>query len=251
MASTSPKPSAAASTSAKPSRAASTASAPTPTAVASTPRSAQGASTLLDSALSAMLARKSVHLACSTPSSAGVFVESIDAGVASGRNASTEGDVSITNVLVDGIAYLSTNTAGVFASEGIPEAEAGKLAAGEWLSIGPGQSYGHVYLDYANAIEGMTVADQTEFLRLTGPLKRTAATWAQGVSVYGVTGDAPSSFGKGATESVYIAATDAPLPVSVTRHSSNGTRTCDYSGWDESLNLTAPANVVPITAIPK
>ncbi len=178
-------------------------------------------------------------------------MESIDASVASGRNASTEGDVSITNVLVDGIAYVSTNTAGVFASEGIPEAEAEKLAAGEWLSIRPGQSYGHAYLDYANAIEGMTVADQTESLRLTGPLKRTAATWAQGVSVYGVTGDAPSSFGKGATESVYIAAAGAPLPVSVTTHSSNGSRTCDYSGWDEPLNLTAPANVVPITAIPK
>ncbi|MGH3246506.1 MAG: hypothetical protein ACRDOI_09875, partial [Trebonia sp.] len=133
-----------------------------PTAVALTPRSAQGASTLLDSALSAMLARTSVHLACSTPSAAGVFVESIDVGVASGRDASTEGDVSITSVLVDGIAYLSTNTAGIFASEGIPEAEAGKLAAGQWLSIGPGQSYGHVYLDYANAVRGMTVASKAE-----------------------------------------------------------------------------------------
>jgi hypothetical protein len=34
-------------------------------------------------------------------------------------------------------------------------------------------------------------------------------------------------------------------------HSSNGTRTCDYSGRDEPLNLTAPANVAPTTAIPK
>ncbi|MGH3253167.1 MAG: hypothetical protein ACRDOI_44090, partial [Trebonia sp.] len=130
-------------------------------------------------------------------------------------------------------------------------AEAGKLAAGQWLSIGPGQSYGHVYLDYANAVRGMTVASKAEFLRLTGPLKRTAETWDQGVPVYGVTGDAPSFLGKGTTESVYIAATGAPLPVSVTRHATKGTTTCHYSGWGEPLNLTAPANVVPITAIPK
>lgn len=250
----SPKPSAAASTSAEPSAAASTAQAPTrtqtPTAVASTPRSAQSASALLDSALSAMQAQQSVHVVCSTPDSQGVSVDSKDAGVASGRVATTEGDLSITTVLVDGIAYVNTNTAGVWVTEGIPQAEAGKLAPGEWVSFKPGQSYGSKYLSYANAIEGMTVADQAAYLQLTGSLTRTAATSAQGVSVYGVTGDAPPSSGTGATESVYIAAAGAPLPVRVTVHSSSGTTTCDYSGWDESLNLTAPTNVVPVTAIP-
>lgn len=246
------KLSAAASASAKPSSGASTASAPAPTTVAPTPRGKQTAATLLDSALSAMLAKQSVHLACTTTSSTGVSTESMGVGVASGRDASSEGDVSIVNMLVDGIAYISTNTAGIFAAQGIPQAEAEKLAGGEWLSIRPGQSYGHVYLDYSNAIEGMTIADQADFLRLTGSLKRTGATWAQGASVYGVSGDAPPSAWKGATtESVYIAATGAPLPVSVTVHLSSGTRTCDFSGWDEPLNLTAPGNVVPITAIPK
>jgi hypothetical protein len=88
-------------------------------------------------------------------------------------------------------------------------------------------------------------------LRLSGPLKRTGATTAQGVPVYGVSGQLPSSRGQAGTQTVYIAATGAPLPVSETIHSSGGTGTCDYSGWGKPLHLTAPANVIPVTAIPK
>lgn len=197
-----------------------------------------------------MQAQQSVHVVCSAPSAQGDDVNTEDVTVANGRAVNTEGDVTITTTLVDGIAYVSTNTAGVWVSEGIPAAEAAKLAAGEWVSFKPGQSYGSKYLSYANAIEGMTVADQVAFLQLTGSLTRTAATSAQGVSVYGVTGNAPSS-GAGGTESVDIAATGAPLPVRVTVQSGSGTITCDYSGWDEPLTLTAPTNVVPVTAIPR
>lgn len=249
--STSAKPSAAASTSAKPSSGASTVSAPTPTAVASTPRGEQTASALLDSALSAMQAQQSVHMACTSSSSAGSDVDTIDVSVASGRIASNDGDFSITNMLVGGIAYVSTDNAGVWESEGIPQAEAEKLAAGEWLSIGPGQSYGNKYLYYAEASADLTVADQADLLRLSGPLERTGATTAQGVPVYGVSGQVPSSRGQDGAQTVYIAATGTPLPVSETIHSSSGTGTCDYSGWDEPLNLTAPSNVLPISAIPK
>jgi hypothetical protein len=161
---------------AEPTGSGSTASAPAPTAVAATPRGEQTASALLDSALSAMLAKQSVHLACTMPTKTGAYVESIDVGTASGRVASTEGDVSITNM---------------------------------------------------------------------------RAAWAQGVSVYGVSGGAPSSGGPpGATKSVYIAAAGAPLPASVTEHSNTGTATCEFSGWNEPLHLTAPANVIPITSIP-
>jgi cytoskeletal protein RodZ len=129
--SASARPSAAASTSAEPSSGASTASAPAPTTAAPTPRGEQTASALLDSALSAMPAQQSVHMACTSTSSAGVATESIDASVASGRNASNEGAFIVTNMLVDGIAYISTDNAGVWETEGVPQAEAEKLAAGE------------------------------------------------------------------------------------------------------------------------
>ena len=154
-------------------------------------------------------------------------------------------------MLVNGIAYISTDNAGVWESEGIPQAEAEKLAAGEWLSIGPGQSYGDKYLYYAEASADLTIADQADLLRLSGPLERTGATTAQGVPVYGVSGHIPSFRGQDGAQTVYIAATGAPLPVSETIHSSSGTETCDYSGWDEPLKLTAPANVLPVSAIPQ
>ena len=88
-------------------------------------------------------------------------------------------------------------------------------------------------------------------LRLSGPLERTGATTAQGVPVYGVSGHEPSFTRLDGTVTVYIAATGAPLPVRVTSQSSSGTGTCDYSGWGKPLNLTAPSNVIPVTAIPK
>jgi hypothetical protein len=108
-----------------------------------------------------------------------------------------------------------------------------------------------VYLSYAHTATGATVADQANLLRLTGSLERTGATSVQGISVYGVSGGGPASYGKGVTESVYIAATGAPLPVSETMHTSSDTTTCNYSGWGEPLNLTAPTNVVPVTSIPQ
>ena len=218
---------------------------------APTPRGEQTASALLDSALSAMQAQQSFHMACTTTSSTGTSTDTMDVSVASGRDVTNEGAFTIANLLVDGIAYVSTGNAGVWESEGIPQAEADKLAAGEWLSIGPGQSYGNKYLYYAEAIAGLTVADQVNLLRLSGTLRRTGATTAQGASVYGVSGDTPSFKGPENAQTVYIAATGAPLPVSETIHSSSGTGTCDYSGWDKPLNLIAPSSVLPVTAIPK
>lgn len=248
---TAAKSSASASTSAKPSSGASTASAPAPTTAAPTPRGEQTASALLDSALSAMQAQQSFHMACTTSSSAaGDATDAMDIGVASGRTVSNEPAFTVTSMLVDGIAYVSTGNAGVWESEGIPQAEADKLAAGKWLSIGPGQSYGNKVLFYAEAIAGLTVADQVSSLRLSGTLKRTGATTAQGVPVYGVSGDLPPSTGVDGTATVYIAATGAPLPVRETINSSDLNRTCDYSGWDKPLNLTAPSNILPVTAIP-
>ena len=248
---TAAKPSAPVSTSARPSSGASTASVPTPTLVAPTPRGEQSASALLDSALSAMQAQQSFHMACTDTSSAGTATDTMDIGVASGRDASNQITFTTTNMLVDGTAYVSTGNAGVWESEGIPQAEADKLAAGEWLSIGPGQSYGNKYLYYAEAILGLTVADQVNLLRLSGTLKRTGATTAQGVPVYGVSGDTPSFKGPETAQTVYIAATGAPLPVSETIYASAATGTCDYSGWNKPLNLIAPSNVLPVTAIPK
>jgi hypothetical protein len=52
------------------------------------------------------------------------------------------------------------------------------------------------------------------------------------------------------TETVDIAASGTPLPVSVSSHSNGTGTTCDFSDWNQPLNLAAPAPVVPITSIP-
>jgi hypothetical protein len=205
----------------------------TPTAAASTPRAAQTPSALLDSALSAVLAQQSVHLACTISSSAGDQTESEDIGTSSGRIVNTTGSVSTSNILVGGVDYFSTNTPAVLTISGISEAEAEKLA-GEWISMRPGDSYGS-YLSYAEGIHGMTLASQADALRLTGPLKRAGSMAVQGVAVYGVSGGASGT----------------PLPVSVSANSGNGiVTTCNFSNWGEPMDLTAPPHPVPLTSIP-
>ena len=163
----------------------------------------------------------------------------------------TTGSVSTSNILVGGLDYFSTNTPGVLTISGISEAEAGKLA-GEWISMPPGDSYGS-YLSYAEGIHGMTLASQADALRLTGPLKRTGSMAVQGVAVYGVSGGATSYFSitKSSTETVYIAASGTPLPVSVSANSGNGiVTTCNFSNWGEPMDLTAPPHPLPLTSIP-
>lgn len=120
-----------------------------------------------------MQAQASVHVACtlSDPTGNESQTESEDIGATSGRIVSTAGSVTISNLLVGGTDYISTNTAGVLAANGIPEAEAEKLA-GEWIAMRPGDSYGNGYLTYANGIRGLTLASQADALRVIAPLTR-------------------------------------------------------------------------------
>ncbi|MGH3212809.1 MAG: hypothetical protein ACRDNO_34125 [Trebonia sp.] len=231
---------------------ASTALAQTPAHATSTPRAAQTPSALLDSALAAMLAQPSVHIACTISSSAGGSTESEDIGTTSGRIVDTSGAASISNLLVGGVDYFSTNTAGVLANNGISEAESQKLT-GEWISMRPGDSYGSGYLSYAEGIHGMTLTSQADAVRLPAPLERTGSMMVHGVAVYGVSGGATSYFAitKSATETVYIAASGTPLPVRVSANSGNGlTTTCNFTNWDEPVGVTAPSRPVPLTSIP-
>ncbi len=236
---------------------ASAAPARTQSAPLPTPRSALAPSALLDDALSAMQAQASVHIGCtlSVPPKKGAEYE--DIGTTSGRILVTEGTLAAASLLVNGIDYQITNTTSVLAANGIPEAESEKLA-GEWISIRPGDSYGTGNLSYTKGIRALTLANQASDLRMTGPLKRTGAAVVDGEDVYGVSGTANIYYSlivngkpQSSTETVYIAASGAPLPVRVSVHASKGSgQTCDFSSWGVHLGLTAPAHSVPLTSIP-
>jgi hypothetical protein len=130
----------------------------------------------------------------------------------------------------------------------LDEGTAALRAAGHAEALG----FDHV-ASYAEGIHGMTLASQADALRLAGPLKRTGSMVVQGVAVYGVSSGATSYFSttNSSTETVYIAASGTPLPVSVSANSGNGiVTTCDFSNWGEPMDLTAPPHPVPLTSIP-
>jgi hypothetical protein len=206
-----------------------------------------------------MSAQKSVHIDCAiripatgNTSSAG-GTESYDVGTDSGRNTSDYGGAGdITDLVVGGVGYESVSNEGVLVASGFSQSSAEELAGG-WFSIHPGDSFGP--FTYANVARGVTIATAANELRMTAPLKRTALTRQQGSAVYGVSGGANAYFSTttnlaSSTETVYIAASGAPLPVSLSARASNGTvTTCDYSRWGEPLHLTAPAHSVPISSV--
>ena len=221
-------------------------------------RAALAPSALLADALSAMRAQASVHISCTLSSPSLTGVELDDIGAASGRVRYTQGTDSAANLLVGGVDYMLTNSAALLAANGIPEAESEKLA-GKWISLRPGDSYGsEENFNYANAIRTLTLDSQASYLRVTGPLKRTGATVVNRKAVYGVSGTATSYYTaivngqpQSPTETVYIAASGAPLPVRVSALTSDGTgKTCDFSGWNEDMGLTAPAHAVPLASLP-
>jgi hypothetical protein len=233
-----------------------------PSAPPATARSALAPSALLDEAVSAMRAQASVHISCtlSSPLSSPTLktVELGDIGATSGRVRATEGSVSAANLLLGGVDYMLTNSAALLASNGIPEAESEKLA-GKWISLRPGDSYGREEnFNYTYSIRTLTLGSQASYLRVTGPLKRTGAAVVDGRNVYGASGTATYYYiavvngqPQSPTETVYIAASGAPLPVRVSSHTSDGSgKTCDFSRWNEDLGLTAPAHAVPLTSLP-
>jgi hypothetical protein len=102
-------------------------------------------------------------------------------------------------------------------------------------------------------------APQGEFCRFpvcrwAGPGRRTRRGMVvQGVAVCRVSGGAASYFSttKGSTETVYIAPSGTPLPVSVSANSGNGVvTTCTFSNWNEPVDLAAPPHSFPLTSIP-
>ena len=229
-----------------------------PSAPPPTPRSALASSALLGDAVSAMRVQASVHISCTLTASSVKGVELGDIGTTSAGVRYTQGTLTGASLLVGGIDYTTTNSAALLAENGIPEAESEELA-GKWISLRPGDSYGReATFTYAYAISTLTLDSQASFLRVSGPLKRTGAAVVNHKDVYGVSGTATSYYiavvnGQPQTpvETVYIAASGPPLPVRVSALTSDGSgKTCDFSGWNEDMSVTAPAHAVPLSSLP-
>jgi hypothetical protein len=119
--------------------------------------------------------------------------------------------------------------------------------AGKWIAVPSSSSF------YAGASSGLTVSSLLTNVTPSAPLSLTKPTTIDGKSVVGVSGGLPSWAQPYVGTFVLYISTEAPyLPVADVVHGIDGsgktmTGTDHMSNFGKPLNLTAPANSIPIS----
>jgi hypothetical protein len=208
------------------------------------------ASQVLDAALAALRAQSSVHVSIVSHAGSMSSVYSDDSGTDSGSQQITvNGTERSTVLLVNGVGYIKGNDLALVNFFGFTQGLAGTLA-GRWISFSPGDTAGGT--SYSEVTSGITLASLADEIGLTGTLTLTGPTQQAGRSVLAVHGT-PAAAGEatpaGTTATLYVPASGTPLPVSFQVNGGAGRETAAFSGWGESLHLSAPSGALAASSI--
>jgi hypothetical protein len=213
------------------------------------PLSQESPSTVLATALGALKAGNSVHIAISSSTSAGSITCSDEATASGGWHVITTGAggrVSI--VLIGSVGYVAGNAAGLLGFMGLPGPEA-HLEAGQWIALRPGQQLGGN--GYDDITSGITLSSVASEVTPAGPLTLTAPATVAGQQVIGVQGRAPASMQLPSTARVtlYLSTVDARPVRYVVSGVSGYTDQLTFSDWDQAVELVVPPHPVPATEV--
>ncbi|HTU73977.1 MAG TPA: hypothetical protein VMG38_10710 [Trebonia sp.] len=218
-------------------------------AASAAPLSEESPSAVLATALAALEAGESVHIAISTTTSQGTVTCSDEATADGGWHVlttETGGHVSI--VLIGTVGYVAGNAAGLVSLMQVPGPEA-HLEAGQWVAVRPGQQVGASSYDYITG--GITLSSVASQVTPTGPLTLTGPVTVDGQQVIGVQGRAPASMqlAAGARATLYVATSDArPVRYEV----SGGSGYFDqvtFGNWGQRVVLVVPPHAIPATQL--
>ncbi|MFL6238557.1 MAG: hypothetical protein ACJ735_03545 [Actinomycetes bacterium] len=143
------------------------------------------------------------------------------------------GSNAMSEVFVDGIAYVKGDAVTLEQIVGLTSAQAKKYA-GKWIAFHSQDEA------YADAIDGMTLAsDLDDSLDLTSA-KKTDVTSVNGVTAIGVSGKDPS----GEAETVLISV-NAPHLLLTAHSSGDGFDVTEtFSQWGQAVHVQAPAGAI-------
>ena len=119
------------------------------------------------------------------------------------------------------------------------KAAAAKRYAGKWIKV-PSSSP-----DYAPIAAGQTIASATSETAMAGSLHLLAQTTKDGLAVIPIAGKFTTS-GVSGTETLFVRATGAPLPVEEDFTVNGQTSTAKYLDWNETIANTVPQGAIPI-----
>jgi hypothetical protein len=208
------------------------------------------AAALLSAARAALTAGGSVHLDIATKSANSVVTFSDDATASGGRQVITfDGTGHATILLISGVDYVQADAAVLqgFFQATLQEAA---QAAGQWISVHPGEQLGSNTYDDITA--GITLSSVATELQFGGHLTKAAPATVAGQPVIGVQAplSADNGLPAGAKMVLYVTDDAALRPV---RYELVGggstTNELSFSQWGEKLTLTPPAHPIPASSL--
>lgn len=201
---------------------------------------------LLGAALSDATARGSVHEFETAQVSGRTVTFSDYLAAHSGRQEITiTGGIHANVLIVGGMAYYSSNQAGLVHYFGLSPAAARQVGT-RWVSNLPSAPH------YAAVALDATLPSALSELKLTGPLTETRPTTLDGQSVVGIKGHVSTPGAGPVTATVYVSKSADPLPIGATYdYSANGAHaTLALTDWGAHLPLRAPRDAVAESTLP-
>jgi hypothetical protein len=171
-----------------------------------------------------------------------------DVAAGKGHDVMTLSNGAQASVLVVGsIAYLRANLVALTGFFLLPGTTAARMA-NRWISVRSGTSADRQLWDDLSF--EMTTGSVLGALTPVGPLTRTPVSRVDGRLVVGVHGKVRPGTGAapGSIETLYVAATGLPLPVSCTEVYRSSRVTTVFSRWGETVQVTAPLAATPLPA---
>jgi hypothetical protein len=171
-----------------------------------------------------------------------------DTAASTGRDVMTLSDGAQANVLVTAdVAYLRGNLAALTGFFQLPATTAARIA-NRWISVRSSTAADRQLWDDLSF--EMTTGSVLHALIPVGPLTRKPPSRVDGRLVVGVHGTVPPGTGAapGSTETLYVADTGLPLPVSCTQVYRSSEVTTAFTRWGETVRVTAPPGTIPFPA---
>jgi hypothetical protein len=217
-----------------------------PAGTVPTSQATESAPTLVDAAAGAVLSAGSVHVDATTISPSGSLTQSADVTASGGRSVITANKTEhVTVLFTGGVAYVEANLAFLENIFEVPATQA-EYYWDEWIAVRSGEKLGlETYDDLTN---GMTLSSLANQLQICGACTLTSPTTVAGQPVFGVQAPLPADqqAPASARQVLYLTDNAQQRPVLLeARGDGSSTNRASFSGWHETVQLSAPKDPIP------
>ena len=205
---------------------------------APSPSPSSDGSTLMQSVVVAVRHAGSFHLRATTVHRGATVVFVQDVGRTAGVQDITIGAQRARILVINGVAYLRANRPALVQFMGFPSAVADRLHD-RWVSFMPTDA------PFTDIAASVTLDSALNEIAIKGAVTLTKQTSVLGQRVVGLTGNAVMS----GTETLYVPASETPLPVQEILSANGDRETITFSKWGEIVRVTKPSGAIAFSSV--